>query len=40
MTYSYRRTMLANDAKPNAKKPNDKPTEEKNKRRQPEASQD
>ena len=40
MTYSYRRTMLANDAKANAKKPNDKPTEGKNKRRHLEASQD
>ena len=39
MTYSYRRTMLANDAKANAKKPNDKTTGG-NVKSQPETSQD
>ncbi len=40
MTYSYRRTMLANDEKANAKKQKDNSAGGKNKRRQSEAAQD
>ena len=37
MTYSYRRTMLANDTKASQKKPNDRMTGGKTERSQPEA---
>jgi four helix bundle protein len=33
MTYSYRRTMLANDKRPSQKKPNDKKTKKRNPKR-------